>query len=129
MKKAFKEEFKEMWADEPYQEPYQKHSLKEIFSPKKVLESLINIVRFELLYPKTKEIYDFGGMTADYEKGWVPSIILNTITAAYIGAQMNPEKAIQYGGLAFVFTSFIQPFLGSGVKQGIKSISEKYCSK
>jgi len=127
MKKSLKEEFKEIWKDEPYREPYKDLNFKEVFSIKKGLESVINFARFELLYPKTREEYDFGGMSGQHYKGWYPAIIANTAFAASLGN--TPEDSLGYGGLAFVFTLFFQPALGEGMKYFVKSISEKYNSK
>lgn len=124
LKEKIKYNLKEMWEDEPYREPYEDISFKEVFSVKKGFESVINFARFELFYPKTREEYDFGGMTGINPKGWIPAIITNTAFAASIGN--TPEDSLTYGGLACAFTMFFQPVLGIGMKECVKHISEKY---
>lgn len=119
MKKSLKDKikynFKEMWEDETEDEAENKPGFRTL-----LLEVPLNLLRFELLYPKFEEDYD--GATP---KGYFHALIANVALGYYIGSQVNGESGAFMGSFIGACCVLPQMFLGTGVRGISNSISEK----
>lgn len=85
------------------------------------METPINFVLFELLYPKLQEFYDGKG-----PKGYFHAILANSALGGYIGSQINGEEGAFMGSFYGMISVLPQMILGLGVREITNSISEKY---
>lgn len=120
LKDKIKNNLKEMWEDET-EEQADNRSLG-----KKLLEVPLNLVRFELFYPKMQEGYDIGGCEGVFPKGVFHAFPLNIAAGAGIGYQINGEQGAGVGAAIGVFGTFAQLVLGrSAIDGSIDYFSDK----
>jgi hypothetical protein len=123
MKKSLKEKikynFKEMWRDETEEEAENKPGFRTL-----LLETPLNFIRFELLYPKMEECYD-----GTYTKGAFHALPVNMAIGSYIGSQMNGAEGSALGFGVGAFVTIAQMALGTGVKSISDHFIEKYNRK
>ena len=113
MKKSLKDKikynFNEMWRDETEEEAENKPGFRTL-----LLETPLNFIRFELLYPKIQECYDGNG-----PKGAFHAMITNAALGYYIGSQINGEDGGFIGSFMGAFSVLPQAALGVGVRAGV----------
>jgi hypothetical protein len=124
MKKSLKDKIKfnlkEMWEDET-EEQSDNRSLG-----KKLLEVPLNLIRFELFYPKMQEGYDVGGTTGYWPKGAFHAFPINIAAGAGIGYQINGEQGAGAGAFIGMLGTCVQLFFGRhAIDGGIEYFSDK----
>ena len=120
LKDKLKSNLKEMWEDET-DEYANNRSLG-----KKLLEVPLNIVRFELFYPKMQEGYDFGGCDGVFPKGAFHAFPINIAAGAGIGYQINGEEGAAFGAFIGMLGTVAQLFLGRNlIDTGIEYFSNR----
>lgn len=116
LNEKLKENFKEIWKDD--NEDDYKPVRRALF------EVPINLVRFELLYPKIQDAYD-----GEFPKGMFHALPINIALCTYIGFNMNGCDGAGTGFAIGALGTVAQMVLGSGVRVISDHFIHKYNKK
>ncbi len=107
-----KKDLREIWKDD-HEDDYKSRG-------RALLEVPINVLRFELLYPKIQYAYD-----GEFPKGMFHALPINIALCTYMGFNMNGADGAGIGFGVGALGTIAQMALGSGVR----AIGDKFIHK